>query len=70
LHKKISMTYKQTALNTLKTHNYKITPQRMTVLDILTKSKKPLNPYDIAKLSDNTIDVATVYRTMQLFERL
>ncbi len=64
------MIYKQTALDTLKTHNYKITPQRTTVIDILAKSKKPLNPYDIAKISNDTVNVATVYRTMELFEQL
>lgn len=64
------MSFTQTALDTLVQHKYKITTQRKHVIDILAKHKKPLNPYDIANKTKNTIDVATVYRTMELFEKL
>gem|GEM_PF-2152805 len=66
----LHMTFTATAIQTLTTHKYKLTTQRRQIIDILAKNKKPLNPYDIAKQTSNTINVATVYRTMQLFEEL
>jgi Fe2+ or Zn2+ uptake regulation protein len=64
------MSFKTTAEQILQENNYKLTKQRKQVIDILAKNKKPLNPYDITKKSNDTINVATVYRTMQLFEQL
>lgn len=41
------------------------------VLDILNEIKKPLNPYEIVKKSkNNTLDVSTVYRVLEVFKSL
>ena len=62
--------FQTTVHTTLTQHGHKITKPRQIIIDIISQSSKPLNPYDIAKISNNTVNVATVYRTMELFEQL
>ncbi len=58
----------------LKEEGYKLTTQRKAILDaILENHEKHLNPeeiYNIVKLKCPDIGIATVYRTLQLFEKL
>ena len=51
-------------------HKYKLTQQRLAVIDVLNKNTKPLSAYQIKEQSSTAIDVATVYRTLELFESL
>lgn len=64
------MTFKKTVHETLTKYKHKITKPRQIIIDILASSSKPLNPYDITKISNNTVNVATVYRTMEILEQL
>ena len=64
------MSFTKTATQLLTKHGHKITKPRQIIIDIISQSSKPRNPYDIAKISNNTVNVATVYRTMELFEQL
>ncbi|NLX63093.1 MAG: transcriptional repressor [Tissierellia bacterium] len=58
----------------LKEEGYKLTTQRKAILDaILENHEKHLNPeeiYNIVKIKYPDIGIATVYRTLQLFEKL
>lgn len=58
----------------LKEEGYKLTTQRKAILDaILENHEKHLSPeeiYNIVKLKCPDIGIATVYRTLQLFEKL
>lgn len=58
----------------LKEEGYKLTIQRKAILDaILENHEKHLNPeeiYNIVKIKYPDIGIATVYRTLQLFEKL
>lgn len=60
--------------NKFKKEGYKLTTQRRAVLDvIIEKQEKHLNPeeiYDIVKKRYPEIGIATVYRTLQLLEKL
>ncbi|NLW22364.1 MAG: transcriptional repressor [Tissierellia bacterium] len=53
---------------------YKLTTQRRAILDVIVENhEKHLNPeeiYDIVKLKYPEIGIATVYRTLQLLEKL
>lgn len=58
----------------LKENGYKITPARLAILDIFTKSKLPLTVEDVyselKKHKENKgINEATIYRTLSLFEQ-
>lgn len=58
----------------LKEEGYKLTTQRKAILDVIFENhEKHLNPeeiYDIVKLKYPDIGIATVYRTLQLLEKL
>ncbi|NMA86034.1 MAG: transcriptional repressor [Tissierellia bacterium] len=57
-----------------KKEGYKLTTQRRVILDaIVENQEKHLNPeeiYDIVKIRYPEIGIATVYRTLQLLEKL
>lgn len=56
----------------LKENGYKLTPQRMAIIEIIYKSQgKHLTAeeiYDIVKIECQEIGLATVYRTIQILE--
>lgn len=58
----------------LKTGGYKLTPQRRAVLDVIVKNEgnhlSTEEIYDIVKLDCPEIGLATVYRTLQLLEKM
>lgn len=58
----------------LKEEGYKLTTQRQAILDVICENhEKHLNPeeiYDIVKKKYPDIGIATVYRTLQLLEKL
>lgn len=63
--------FQEHALNILKQHNQKITKTRLRILNQLAEIKKPLNPYELIKQStDSTIDITTIYRNLELFEKI
>ena len=57
-----------------KQKGYKLTTQRRAILDVIIDNNgKHLNPeeiYDIVKIKYPEIGIATVYRTLQLLEKL
>ncbi len=57
-----------------KENGYKLTTQRRAILDVIIENHdKHLNPeeiYDIVKIKYPEIGIATVYRTLQLLEKL
>ncbi|MBZ4662442.1 MAG: transcriptional repressor [Caloramator sp.] len=60
--------------HTLKSQGYKLTPQRRAVLDVIIDNEgKHLSPeeiYDIVKQNCPDIGLATVYRTLNLLEKM
>ncbi|KMT21307.1 Fur family transcriptional regulator [Clostridium cylindrosporum] len=58
----------------MKTQGYKLTPQRRAVLDVVVENEgKHLSTeevYDIVKIDCPEIGLATVYRTLQLLEKI
>jgi Fur family transcriptional regulator, ferric uptake regulator len=58
----------------MKVQGYKLTPQRRAVLDVIIENEgKHLSTeeiYDIVKVDCPEIGLATVYRTIQLFEKM
>lgn len=63
--------FQEHALDILKTNNQKITKTRLRILDQLAEIKQPLNPYELIKQStDSTIDITTIYRNLELFEKI
>ncbi len=53
----------------LRARNLKVTPARVAVLTVLSRSKKPLTVEEIlARLGEGTTDQATVYRMMKSFQ--
>lgn len=58
----------------LREEGYKLTTQREAILDVILKNHekhlKPEEIYDIVKLNYPDIGIATVYRTLQLLEKL
>lgn len=59
----------ETILLKLKTNGYKVTKTRHAVLEALWNAKRPLAAKDIFQAVDN-IDLASVYRTLNLFQKL
>lgn len=54
----------------LKQHMLKVTVARKAILDAFTHEHKPMNADDIAKkIKDSKTDLATIYRTLELFEK-
>jgi len=55
----------------LKERGYKVTPARLAILDIFTKSKKPLSAEMVYKKLDRekNINEVTVYRTLATLEK-
>lgn len=67
------MNFREYSINKLKENGFKITSSRCCVLDILAKSKKSLNAYDIAaesKKMKTPIDTSTAYRILAAFQKL
>lgn len=65
--------YTKNALKKLQTAGLKITKQRQLIVDLLTKSAKALSPYemrDILKKQGIKADVVTIYRVLELLEKL
>lgn len=63
--------FQEHALDILKRNNQKITKTRLRILDQLAEIKHPLNPYELIKQStDSTIDITTIYRNLELFEKI
>lgn len=59
-------------LEQLKSSGLKVTLPRRIVLEVLSESESPLNPYEIvdaAKGKGKKLDVVTVYRIMDAFEQ-
>jgi Fur family ferric uptake transcriptional regulator len=58
----------------LKTEGYKLTPQRRAILNVIAENEgKHLSTeeiYDIVKVNCPEIGLATVYRTLQLLEKM
>ncbi len=55
----------------LSSHNQRVTAPRIQILSILKQSKDPLTISEIhSKLSGSNTDLATVYRTLNLFAAL
>lgn len=54
---------------TLKKNSFKITPTRIAVLDIFTKSHKPICALYICQKLNGKINEATVYRMLSSFEK-
>ncbi len=64
------MSFTDLAQKTLIDHQYKLTVQRKAVIDILASTKKPLNPYEISERTKGKLDVVTIYRNLELLEKL
>ena len=67
------MTFKEHSITELKDNGFKITNSRCCVLDVLAKSKRSLNAYEIAAQSEKNqvkIDTSTVYRILKTFQKL
>ena len=67
------MNFKEYAISKLKKNGLKITNTRCCVLEILSKSKKSLNAYEIAAQSKKVkipLDTSTAYRILATFQKL
>ena len=66
------MTFTQASLELLKNADYKVTAPRRAVLSVLEKAETPLSAYDIEERIPKSIsvNVVTVYRILDLFEKL
>ena len=56
----------------LRSRGYRITPQRMAVLDVLCNSRKHLSPRDVYKMAKKDfpgITEPTVYRTLEFLSK-
>jgi Fe2+ or Zn2+ uptake regulation protein len=56
-----------------KTSEYVLTPQRQLILTCIQKSVQPVNAGDLYRVvskKDQTVSLATVYRTLALFKKL
>lgn len=54
----------------LKSSGYKATSARLAILDVFSKSRKPINAESVyKKLTSKKLDQATVYRTIISFEK-
>ncbi len=52
----------------LKEHDLKVTPVRLQVLEVLATSEVALSHHDISnRLSDDSVDKVTLYRTLHAF---
>ena len=59
------------AISLLKSHDQKITKTRLWLLERIGNIKSPLNPYElIGKDPQATIDITTIYRNLELFEKI
>ncbi|MEK9196633.1 MAG: transcriptional repressor [Patescibacteria group bacterium] len=64
------MTNTSNLLKLLKKNKLSLTRPRRLVFELLSTSKEPLTIQEITLLLGNMIDRATVYRTIDLFEKL
>lgn len=67
------MNYLEHSQNKIKENGGRITKTKLAVLQILSKSKTHLKPYEIAEKIQNSkkkIDVVTVYRILEKLEQL
>jgi Fe2+ or Zn2+ uptake regulation protein len=59
------------AIEKLKKNNQKITATRLWILHQIENTKKAINPYELLAQDTNaTIDITTIYRNFELFEKL
>ena len=63
--KKINIDFKEI----LKNKGFKNTPTRMSILEVFLNNNKPLSADFIYKKLQNSINEATVYRTLSSFEK-
>lgn len=60
------MTLKEKLTSILKTSGLKTTQERLSILEVLSKSKTPLSIRNIKeKLKETQVDQATIYRTIE-----
>jgi len=66
------MSFVETSIGLLKKKHFKITGPRLAVLRELSKEQTPLSAYSIEeRISKNSpLSIVTVYRVLDLFERL
>lgn len=66
------MSFSRQAVTRLKEHGYKITEQRVDVINVLEVAKMPISAYEIEKKLQSTsgINLSTIYRILGLFEEL
>lgn len=57
-------------LETIKKSGYKITKPREIVLNTLLQNKCPLSAKQILKKINNAADLASIYRTLDLFKKI
>lgn len=53
----------------LKTHKIQCTPQRVAILSLLKASQVPLTINEIESQIDSSINLSTIYRSLELFEK-
>jgi Fur family ferric uptake transcriptional regulator len=56
---------KDTYASLLRTHGLKATPQRVHVLGLLAKAKKPVSIAELQKKADSSLDSVTLYRSLE-----
>jgi Fe2+ or Zn2+ uptake regulation protein len=54
----------------LRKNGYKLTKQRLLILDLFSKNHKPINAKQIYTKLNKKIDLASVYRIINLFKSL
>lgn len=63
--------YPMDFVDNIKNAGYKLTKPRLVVLECLRRNKKPRTPQEIFQVCGrNGIDLVTVYRTLELFQRI
>ena len=63
----------ETAVARMRSEGYRMTPQRLSVLDIVAKWRGHIGAdevWNLAKEQHPYVDLATIYRTLQLLKRL
>ena len=63
----------ESAITRLRAAGYRMTPQRLSVLDIVARRSGHIGAdevWNLAKAQHPYVDLATIYRTLQLLKRL
>lgn len=65
------MSHREMYINMLKQNNYKLTPQRLVILDKILNISGHINADTLFnKIDDKSIGIATIYRTLDLFTKI